>query len=141
MRYNLGGGLVGAVSASLGAEQGDARPRGMIEISPRAIARVARLAAMESYGVVGLSRLLRQGLIQFLRRQTSQRAVLPGVEIGFIDRQVVVDLYVVVEYGTRISEVASNVARSVHFAVERAIGLPIVQVNVNIQGMRISRGT
>jgi uncharacterized alkaline shock family protein YloU len=66
--------------------------------------------------------------------------VEPGVAIGFAERQVIIDLYVVVEYGTRISEVASNVASGVKFSVERALGLPIVQVNVNVQGVRISRG-
>ncbi len=114
---------------------------GLIEISPRAIASVARLAAMESYGVVGLSRRLRRGLVQLLRRRGSRRLVLPGVEVGIVDRQVVIDLYVVVEYGTRISEVASNAASAVKFAVERAIGLPVAQVNVNVQGLRVSRGT
>ncbi len=113
---------------------------GLIEISPRAIARVARRAAMESYGVVGLSRRLRQALAQRLRRRSGRRLVLPGVEIGFVDRQVVIDLYVIVEYGTRISEVAANVASGVKFAVEHALGLPVVQVNVNVQGMRVSRG-
>jgi uncharacterized alkaline shock family protein YloU len=66
--------------------------------------------------------------------------VEPGVAIDFAERRVVIDLYVVVEYGTRISEVASNVASGVKFSVEQALGLPIVQVNVNVQGVRISRG-
>ena len=113
---------------------------GLIEISPRAIARVARQAAMESYGVVGLSRRLRQALVQIVQRHPGRRLILPGVEIGFVDRQIVIDLYVIVEYGTRISEVASNVASGVKFAVERALGLPVVQVNVNVQGVRVSRG-
>ncbi len=135
MRYNLVPGLNAYVNAGLDAEQ-----RGLIEVSPRAIASVARRAAMESYGVVGLSRRLRRALLQLLRRRARKRLILPGVEVGFIDRQVVIDLYVVVEYGTRISEVAANVGRSVEFAVERALGLPVVQVNVNVQSVRVSRG-
>lgn len=114
--------------------------RGLIEISPRAIATVARLAAIESYGVVGLSHRAQHSLRGLVRGRSGKRLVEPGVAIGFVDRQVIIDLYVVVEYGTRISEVASNVASGVKFAVERALGLPIVQVNVNVQGVRISRG-
>lgn len=135
MRYNLGSGLSAYVNVEADAEQ-----RGLIEVSPRAIASVARRAAMESYGVVGLSRRLHRALIQLLRRRGRRRLVLPGVEVGFVDRQVVIDLYVVVEYGTRISEVAANVARSVKFAVEHALGLPVVRVNVNVQSVRVSRG-
>jgi uncharacterized alkaline shock family protein YloU len=66
--------------------------------------------------------------------------VQPGIEVRVVGSRVVIDLYVVVEYGTRISEVAKGVANSVRFAVERALGLPIVQVNVNVQGVRVSRG-
>jgi len=50
----------------------------------------------------------------------------------------VVDLYVVVEYGTWISEVARNIASGVKFAVEKALGQPVAQVNVNVKGLRIS---
>jgi uncharacterized alkaline shock family protein YloU len=131
MRYDLSSGLTA---------YGDAERRGLIEISPKAIASVARRAAMESYGVVGLSRRLHRALIQLLQRRARRRLVLPGVEIGFDDRQVIIDLYVVVEYGTRISEVAANVANGVKFAVDRALGLPVVQVNVNVQSVRVSRG-
>jgi uncharacterized alkaline shock family protein YloU len=66
--------------------------------------------------------------------------VQPGIEVRVVGSRVVIDLFVVVEYGTRISEVAKEVANSVRFAVERALGLPIVQVNVNVQGVRVSRG-
>ncbi len=118
---------------------GDSIGRGLIEISPRAIAAVASRAAVESYGVVGLSRRLRRGLVGFVRFR-SRRLVQPGIEVRVVGSRVVIDLYVVVEYGTRISEVAKEVANSVRFAVERALGLPIVQVNVNVQGVRVSRG-
>ncbi len=113
---------------------------GRIEISARAIATVARRAAMESYGVVGLSNRLRRVLRRLRSWRSRKRLVQRGIEVAFVDRRVVIDLFVVVEYGTRISEVASNVASGVKFAVERAIGLPVVQVNVNVQGMRVSRG-
>lgn len=113
---------------------------GQIEICPRAIASVARRAAMETYGIVGLSRRVGRGLLQILRWHGARRRIERGVEVMFVDRQVIIDLYVIVEYGTRISEVATNVASSVRFAVERALGLPVVQVNVNVQGMRVSGG-
>ena len=45
---------------------------------------------------------------------------------------------VIVEYGTRISSVASSVMNIVKFAVEKAVGVPVAQVNVHVQGLRIS---
>jgi uncharacterized alkaline shock family protein YloU len=66
--------------------------------------------------------------------------VQPGIEVRVIGGRIVIDLFVVVEYGTRISEVARGVANSVKFTVERALGYPVVQVNVNVQSVRVSRG-
>jgi len=44
----------------------------------------------------------------------------------------------VVEYGTRISEVAQNMMQSVKFNVERALGMQVAEVNVHVQGLRVS---
>ena len=45
-----------------------------------------------------------------------------GVEVGFTGDRVVIDLYVILEYGTRIITVAENIMSSVKFAVEQALG-------------------
>ena len=47
-------------------------------------------------------------------------------------------MYVIIEYGTRVSSVASSVANTVRFHVERALGGPIGDVNVHVQGLRVS---
>ena len=106
-----------------------------IEVSPRAISHLASRAAQRSYGVVGLaSRHARPGWAELLRRDE----VYKGVEVAINDGQVVIDLYVVIEYGTRISEVARNIMSNSKFAVEAALGVNVVQVNVNVQGIRVS---
>lgn len=108
---------------------------GKIEVSPRAISHLASRAAQSCYGVVGLaSKHARPGWAELLRREDEHK----GVEIAFSAEHVVVDLYVVIEYGTRISEVARNVMSSVKFAVASALGISSVQVNVNVQGIRVS---
>ncbi len=49
-----------------------------------------------------------------------------------------IDLYVIVEYGTRIKSVAASVSDNVRYQVERVFGLPVSQVNVHVRGLRIS---
>ncbi len=108
---------------------------GRIEVSPRAIASIAADAVLRSYGVVGMaSARLKDGLAEMLRREQMER----GVMVRLKDDQVTVDLYVIVEYGTRVSEVGRNIAQNVKFAVEKAVGVPVDRVNVNVQGLRIS---
>jgi uncharacterized alkaline shock family protein YloU len=43
----------------------------------------------------------------------------------------------VIQYGTRISEVANGIVSHVKFAVEKALGIPVAQVNVHVQGLHI----
>ena len=108
---------------------------GRIEISQRAIVSIAADAALRSYGVVGMaSARLKDGLAELLRREHLER----GVVVHLKDGQVSIDLYVVIEYGTRISEVGRNIAQTVRFAVERATGVPVTRVTVNVQGLRVS---
>ncbi|MGI5835870.1 MAG: Asp23/Gls24 family envelope stress response protein [Chloroflexota bacterium] len=111
---------------------------GRIEVSQRAISTIAADAALRSYGVVGMaSTRLKDGLAVILRREQQDR----GVMVRLKDDQIIIDLYVVVEYGTRISEVGRNIAQAVKFAVEKATGVPVAKVSVNVQGLRISDKT
>ncbi len=108
---------------------------GKIEVSPRAIASIASDAVLSCYGLVGMApATVRDGLAEILQVENSHR----GVDVGVVDGNIVIDLYVVVEYGTRISEVARNVMETVKFAVEQALGMHVARVNVHVQGLRVS---
>ena len=108
---------------------------GKIEVSPNAIAHIASRTTQASYGVVGLApRNSRPGWADILHRDEGHK----GVWVKFSGEMVIIDLYVVIEYGTRISEVARNIMNNTKFAVEQALGVPVVQVNVTVQGIRVS---
>jgi uncharacterized alkaline shock family protein YloU len=107
---------------------------GRIEISPTAIASVASQAVLNSYGVVGMaSKSLVGGLAELLGRDSKR-----GVGVRLEGDQIIIDLYVIIEYGTRISAVAHNIMSNVKFSVEKALGVPVFQVNVHVQGLRVS---
>ena len=112
----------------------DASGRGRIEVSPAAAATIANHAVLNSYGVVGMSsKNLVNGLAQVLRPESKR-----GVEVHVDEDQIIIDLYVVIEYGVRIAMVAKNIMNSVKFSVEKAMGVPITEVNVHVQGLRVS---
>jgi uncharacterized alkaline shock family protein YloU len=107
---------------------------GSVHVSPRAIATIAYHAARETYGVVGLApKNLVTGLTQALAKDPTH-----GVEVHYDGMQINIELYIVVEYGTRIKSVAHSVSNAVRFHVEKALGLPVNEVNVHIQGLRVS---
>jgi uncharacterized alkaline shock family protein YloU len=109
---------------------------GRIAVSQAAIASLVAEAVKECYGVVGMSSRSRLDELAV----TLQRGSRKGVEIGEGAAGIVVDIYVIVEYGMRISEVASGVMRRVHFTLTETAGIPVQAVNVHVQALRVSDG-
>jgi uncharacterized alkaline shock family protein YloU len=107
---------------------------GNVFVSYRAIATVAYQSALSSYGVVGLAaKNLAEGLVQVLVKDPTL-----GVEVHFIEHSIQIELYVIVEYGTRIKMVASSASNNVRFQIEKTFGIPVNRVNVHVRGLRIS---
>jgi len=112
----------------------DTTSLGSIQITPRAIASIAYHATLQSYGVVGLtSKNLVNGLAQVIVKDPTY-----GVEVRYDDQKINIDLYIIVEYGTRIKSVADSVSHTVRFQVEKSLGMPVNTVNVHVRGLRIS---
>ena len=111
---------------------------GRVEVSPRVVAAIVGHAANECYGVVGMAaRGLRDGIAVRLNRENVHR----GVEVEVLDDGIRIELYIIAQYGTRISEVAHNLMSAARYAVERSLGLPVVAVNVNVQGIHLEDGS
>ena len=109
-------------------------PLGSIHVTPRAIASIAYHTALQSYGVVGFtSKNFVEGLAQVIVKDPTH-----GVEVHYDGQDINIDLYVIIEYGTRIKSVANSVSNTVRYKVEKALGMPINEINVHVCGLRIS---
>jgi uncharacterized alkaline shock family protein YloU len=109
-------------------------PSGSIFISHRAIATIASRCTLESYGVVGLTaKNLTQGFTNAIVKDP-----LMGVNIIMDGSGVIVDLFIIIEFGTRIKSVAANLSELVKYQIEQATGLTVSEVNVHVKGLRIS---
>ncbi|HHB90607.1 MAG TPA: Asp23/Gls24 family envelope stress response protein [Anaerolineae bacterium] len=109
---------------------------GTIQIASEAVASLAEQAVLQSYGVVGLADRNRfEAWRRGLRRSGQGHK---GILVEVTEEGVIIDLYLVVEYGTRISEVARGVIHRVKYIVEKALGLPVLAVNVHVQALRVS---
>ena len=107
---------------------------GTIHISPNALATVAYHATLTSYGVVGLApRNLAEGLAMTITHEPAR-----GVSVSYNGEEIDIDVHIIIEYGTRITSVAESVANAVRYQVEKALGMPIHNVNVHVQGLHIS---
>jgi len=104
---------------------------GSIRISDEVVKVIAGLAAIEIKGVAGMSGGLVGGIAEMLGRKNLSKGI--KVEVG--EKEAAVDLYVIIDYGIRIPDVAAQIQENVKKAIERMTGLVVVEVNVNVQGV------
>jgi len=109
--------------------------RGMIDISTTAVATIANQAINQCYGVVGMAnKNLANGIANLLSRDSRR-----GISVTLENDEILIDVYVIVEYGVRIRTVAESIQHTVKFHVEKALGLPVREVNVFVQGLRLNK--
>lgn len=109
---------------------------GRIDISPTAVATIVGQAVNQCYGVVGMAG---KNLVYDIAH-TLSRDGRRGIDVHFENDAIMIDVYVIVEYGTRIRAVAESIQNTVKFHVEKTMGLPVKAVNVYVQGLRLSNG-
>lgn len=108
---------------------------GTVKIANEVVAIIAGLAATEVEGVAGMSGGITGGISDILGMKNLSKGV--KVEVG--EKECAIDIFIIVEYGSRISEVALRVQENVKEAVETMTGLNVIEVNVNVQGVNIPK--
>lgn len=108
---------------------------GKIEIADEVITTIAGAAALNCYGLVGMASRsqLKDGISELLGRENLRK----GIEIRTDDGEISLDMYIIVGYGTKISEVASNVQSRVKYSLEKLTGLTVKEINIVVQGVRL----
>jgi len=106
---------------------------GSIHVSPKAVATIASHALLTCYGVVGMA--ARDPLNELTATLT--RDPHRGINVRYERGKLIIDAYIIIQHGTRISTVAASVINAARFNVEKALGLPVRQVNVHVQGLRV----
>ena len=107
---------------------------GNIHYSEEVLAKIVGLSTMECYGVVGMvSKNATEGLWELMRIENLSK----GVKLEVNEDKLVVELFVMVEYGTKISEIANNIIQKVRYSVENFTGLKVSSVTVNVQAVRV----
>ena len=107
---------------------------GKISISDAAIAKVAKSAALECYGIVEtVSRRFTDSLSELLKKQPSGR----GIKVVTSGDRIFIDVYVIIKYGVSINAVAESLKEGVKYKVEKFTGMIVDTVNVNIIGVKL----
>ncbi|AGF55065.1 MULTISPECIES: Asp23/Gls24 family envelope stress response protein [Clostridium] len=114
---------------------GFSNENGNINYSEEVLAKVVGLSTMECYGVVGMvSKNATEGLWELMRIENLSK----GVKIQLTDEEKLqIELFIMVEYGTKISVIANNIIQKVRYSVENYTGLKVSAITVNVQAVRV----
>ncbi|WP_425807686.1 Asp23/Gls24 family envelope stress response protein [Desulfitobacterium sp. Sab5] len=105
---------------------------GAIRIADEVVEIIAGLAASQVEGVAGMSGGLVGDIASMLSRGKS---MAKGVKVEVGEQEAAVNLYLVVDYGVSIPDVAVHVQEAVKEGIESMTGLKVVETNVHIQGV------
>lgn len=111
---------------------------GHIDISNDVIASVVGSKAVECYGIVGMAsrQQVRDGIAEILGHENFAKGIIVREDKGVID----VDMYIIVSYGTKITEVANNVQSTVKYTLEQTLKNKVNSINIFVQGVRVNNG-
>ncbi len=107
---------------------------GNITMTNDVVASIAGVAAMSCYGLVGMvSTSASTGIVDLLKREQ----VTKGIAVKYEGEELIIDLFVVIQFGTKISVVAENIIKTVKYSVEHQTGIKVKKVHLNIEGVRV----
>ena len=103
-----------------------------IQIADDVVAVIAGVAVAEVPGVAGMSGGFAGGITEVL---SGKKNLAKGIKVEVGEKETRIDVNIIVEYGSRIPDVAFEIQNRVKKAVETMTGLKVVGVNVHVQGV------
>lgn len=109
---------------------------GNIEVSTDVITTIVGGAAVDCYGIIGMAskHQLKDGISEMLGKDNLGRGVVVKQTGDHLD----IDMYIIVSYGTKISEVAHNVQTKVRYTLDQMLGIYVDNINIFVQGVRLT---
>ena len=102
-----------------------------IKISDDVVAVIAGVAVSEVPGVAGMAGRFAGGISEVL---SGKKNLAKGIKVEVEGKDAKIDVNIIVEYGSRIPDVAFEIQNRVKKAVESMTGLNVEEVNVHVQG-------
>ena len=106
-----------------------------IKIADDVVAVIAGMAVSEVQGVANMAGGFAGGISEVL---SGKKNFAKGIKVDVGEKETRIDVNIIVEYGTRIPEVAYEIQTKVKKAVETMTGLKVIEVNVHVQGVNIN---
>lgn len=107
---------------------------GSINYSVEVLSNIVGISTMECYGVVGMaSKNASDGFWELIKGENLSK----GVKISSKNNNLNIELYIIVQYGTKVSVIANNIIQKIKYNLENYTGLKVTSITVNVQGVRV----
>ena len=109
---------------------------GSVSISDDVIGKIAGIEATKCVGVVGMAfRSKTDEFASLLKKADANR----GVKVSSVNNKIVLELFIIAEYGVNLTAISDNVIENVKYAVENMTGYEVANVVVNVESVRVSK--
>ncbi len=108
---------------------------GAVKIADDVVAMIAGIAATEVDGVSAMA----GNITNELMSKVGMNKLTKGVRVEVREKQVTVDLAVIMEYGYNIPATCQKVQAKAKAAIENMTGLNVVDVNIRIAGIHMQQ--
>lgn len=106
---------------------------GDVTIRNEVLARMAGAVASKCYGVVGMAaKDAKDGVVSILKANN----ITKGIGVSVEDGRAVIELHIIVEYGTNISTICKSIANRVRYAIAEYAGVKVKRIDIKVEGIR-----
>ena len=107
---------------------------GIISMNDNVLATLIGNATMECSGIYAMaSKRASDGLVELLKKENLAR----GVKVSVVENAVLVQIYIIVQYGVNIRTVAQNIVETVKYQLENYIGMPVYDIQISVEGISV----
>jgi uncharacterized alkaline shock family protein YloU len=110
---------------------------GKVEIAPEVIEVIAGIAALEVEGLANMRGNFATGVVERFGKKSHSK----GVKVELTEEGILIDLYVVLEFGVSIPEVAQKIQGNIRQTLKNMTSLEISEVNIHVVGLQMDKET
>ncbi|WP_138415865.1 Asp23/Gls24 family envelope stress response protein [Aquibacillus sediminis] len=108
---------------------------GTVEIAPEVIEVIAGIATTEIVGVSSMRGNFATGVVERFGKKSHGK----GIKVELTENGVLIDVYVVLDYGTTIPEVAQKIQTNIRQALKNMTALEIDEINIHVVGVQMEQ--
>ncbi|SES82777.1 Uncharacterized conserved protein YloU, alkaline shock protein (Asp23) family [Oceanobacillus limi] len=108
---------------------------GTVEIAPEVIEVITGIAASEVDGLYTMRGNFASGVVERLGKKTHSK----GVKVELTENGIVIDLFVVLNFGVSIPKVAQKLQENIRQTLKTMTALEIAEINVHVVGVQMDK--